>query len=448
MRASLLLLLLALATAASAQFTSGFETWTDTVPSDWMGSKTTLSADSVAQVSNNPHGGTYAVRLTNSVSGHKRFTTQSATVVDGTTYDVTYWVRGNGSVRTGLFDGRAAASGYASYTPYYVSTGNAWTQVTQQITAANDTTGAQFILSIQLTSGPEHLVIDDVNITGGIIVPPVDASIYEIQYTTDLNGVSPFNNQAVNTGGIVTGVDTVGSNSYFIQSGTGPWSGIYVFDNTSVVALGDSVTLTATVTEFNTTTELTNVSNLVVVGQYPQPAPQMLDATSAAAEQWEGVLTHIAELECMNLPDAGTFFEWTGTSWQGSLPVDDLMYLYAPTVGNFYNVTGVMHFANGARKIEPRGLSDFTAGTGLNDIAGSGVSVFPNPASAWLTVIAPDLSGRIEYTLSDVAGRTVRSALIANERCMIDVSGMPAGFYTLTLRNGSSVWSTRVSVQR
>ncbi|MBP6574998.1 MAG: T9SS type A sorting domain-containing protein, partial [Flavobacteriales bacterium] len=55
---------------------------------------------------------------------------------------------------------------------------------------------------------------------------------------------------------------------------------------------------------------------------------------------------------------------------------------------------------------------------------------------------------RVEYTLNDVAGRVVHSAVITNERSTIDVSAMPAGFYTLTLRNGSSVWSTRVLVQR
>lgn len=446
MKHTLLLAALATSLCANAQFTSGFENWPDTVPGDWMGSKTTLSADSVEQVSVNVHGGTYAVRLINGPSAHKRFTTQPVTVVDGTTYDVSFWVRGNGNIRVGLFDGRSSGSGYAAYNPYFTSTGNTWTQVTQQITCANDTTAAEFILSVQLTSGPEHLVIDDVNITTGIINPPVDASIYEIQYTTAVDGNSPLMNQVVNTGGIVTGVDTAGANSWFVQAGTGPWSGVYVFDNTSVVALGDSVTFTATVAEFNSTTELTNVTNLVVVGQYPEPAPQVLDPVAAADEQWEGVLCHINSLQCMNLPDIATFFEWTGTSWQGSMAVDDLMYLYAPTVGNYYDVTGVMHWANASRKIEPRQLSDITAGSGIAAAASFGVEVFPNPTADVLNILLPD--GDASYTMVDATGRTVLNGNLNNVRSAVDVAALAPGAYNLVLSTASAVGTVRVMVQR
>lgn len=449
MRASLLLLsLIALVGTASAQFTSSFENWTDTVPSDWMGSKTTLSADSVEKVSTNAHSGSFAVRLSNSPSGHKRFTTQSITVVDGTTYDVTYWVRGAGSVRSGLYDGRAASSGYSSYTAYYVSTGDTWTQVTQQVTAANDTTGAQFILSIQLTSGAEDLVIDDVNVSAGVIVPPVEASIYEIQYSTAPDAASPLANQSVITGGIVTGVDTIGANSYFIQNGTGPWTGVYVFDAASVVAIGDSVTLQATVQEYQGATELVNVTNLVVVGQYALPAPAALNPTTAADEQWEGVLVKILDVECLNLPDFANFNQWNAANWQGATIVDDLMYLYAPTVGTFYSVTGVMHWANSERKIEPRQLSDIELGVGIGEFAGSTVAVFPNPANTTVSVNIPGINGRTEYTLTDATGRIVGGNVLTAELSTIDVSTMASGIYALTLRNGASVWSTRLVVKR
>ena len=133
MRTALLSFILLVATAASAQFTSGFENWNDTVPADWMGTKTTINADSVTQVSTNVHGGTYAVRLQNSGTSHKRFTTQPTDVVDATIYTINFWVRGQGNIRTGLYDGRPTGSGYATYNAYYNSTGNTWTEVTQQI---------------------------------------------------------------------------------------------------------------------------------------------------------------------------------------------------------------------------------------------------------------------------------------------------------------------------
>ena len=401
MRKALLSLMLVAASAASAQvFTSGFENWPDTVPADWMGTKTTINADSVMQVTTNVHGGTYAVRLQNSGTSHKRFTTQPVAVTNGTIYTISFWVRGAGQVRTGLFDNRPTGSGYASYNAYYTSTGDTWTEVTQQITAANDYAAAEFIISVVGTSGPEYLVIDDLNVEGG--GAPVPASIYEIQYTTDVSGNSSFAGQIVTTGGIVTGVDTIGANSYFIQAGTGPWTGIYVFDANSVVNIGDSVTLQASVTEFNGLTELSGIANLVVVGQYPVPAAEALTPVAAADEQWEGVLVTLADIGCQAPLDGNN--QWTGVSnTQGSMIVDDLMYLYTPTVGDYYSVTGVMTWTFNERKIEPRFLADIAVGSGIGEATTATVGLYPNPATdpyQTLTTTINQLRDRV-YTQLD-----------------------------------------------
>lgn len=82
---------------ASAQvFQSGFEDWTGTVPDDWAGSRTNLASSGVSQVTDDVHGGTYAVRLENATSSHKRFTTQPVAVTSGQNYSVSFWVRGAG----------------------------------------------------------------------------------------------------------------------------------------------------------------------------------------------------------------------------------------------------------------------------------------------------------------------------------------------------------------
>lgn len=445
MRSTLLILAASVATIASAQFSSGFENWTDTVPSDWMGVKTTLSADSVFQVSTNPHGGIYAAQLKNTGSTHKRFTTQPVTVVDGTIYQISFWVRGTGEIRTGLFDGRPSGSGYSTYNAYVASTGNTWTQVTQSITCQNDTAGAEFILSVHNTVGPDHLIVDDVNITSG--GGPVVASVYEIQNTTDVNGNSPLNGQIVLTGGIVTGVDTIGQNSYFIQSGSGPWSGIYCFDPVNVVSIGDSVVLQATVSEFNSLTELTAVTSFTVAGQFATPAPQLLDTDGATQEQWEGVLAVIADATCTSLPDG--FGEWTINQTPGSLPVDDLMYLYIPTVGTNYDVTGVVHYANGAWKIEPRDENDVVVATGLNEagvLAAS--SLYPNPAAELVTIDLGATLGNVSYTITDLTGRAVLNGNLNNTRTRLQVDGLNSGLYTVTLRSLGSVKTMSLQVIR
>jgi len=446
MRTTVLLPFLALATLGQAQvFTSGFENWADTVPADWMGNKTTLHADSVEQVSTDTHGGSFAVRLKAPDAGHKRFTTQGVNVVNGTVYEISFWVRGTGEIRTGLYDGRADGSGYATYNSYFTSTGNTWSQVTQQITCTHDTTGAQFILSVHNSAGPEHLVVDDVNIAEGTVEPPVTASVYQIQYTTDQGGASQFDGAAVITGGIVTGVDTIGADSYFIQAGSGPWSAVYVYDQAHAVAIGDSVVLTATVDEFsNATTELVNVTEFTIVSSgNPLPAPQLLNTSSATEEQWEGVLATIADAECTSLPDQ--FGEWGITQPSGAYLVDDLMYIYAPEIAAHYDITGCVHYANGAWKIEPRFATDIVAATAIGEHVFNNTVIGPNPATDVLRVSTGLPTGtRVDYMFTDALGRTVRTGRITGA---INVADLTPGLYHLTLRTDTGAKSFAVVVR-
>lgn len=442
MRKVLLSFVLLAATAASAQFTSGFENWPDTVPSDWMGTKTTLNADSVIQVSTDVHGGTYAVRLQNSTTSHKRFTTQPVTVTTGTIYTISFWVRGQGNIRTGLFDNRPTGSGYATYNAYYNSTGNTWTEVTQQIAAAMDYNSAEFILSVQSTGGAEHLVVDDVNIVGG--GAPVDASIYGIQYTVDASGNSPLAGQIVNTGGIVTAVDTIGANSYFIQNGTGPWNGIYVNDATNTVQLGDSVIVTASVEESFTYTRLNVTSFTLVNSGNTVPAAEVLNPNQASEEQWEGMLVQVPDIGCSAAPDQ--FNEWFGVSTtQGQIKINDLCYVYVPTVGTYYTITGVMNYSFNERKLEPRFLADIAFGSGLAEANLAPLGLYPNPANDVIRMNLGNNGQRMEYTIVDATGRTVMSDVLTSNA--LNVGELVNGLYTLTIRSAEGVRQARVLVQ-
>ncbi|MBP7407843.1 MAG: carbohydrate binding domain-containing protein [Flavobacteriales bacterium] len=442
MRKVLLSFVLLAATAASAQFTSGFENWPDTVPSDWMGTKTTLNADSVIQVSTDVHGGTYAVRLQNSTTSHKRFTTQPVTVTTGTIYTISFWVRGQGNIRTGLFDNRPTGSGYATYNAYYNSTGNTWTEVTQQIAAAMDYNSAEFILSVQSTGGAEHLVVDDVNIVGG--GAPVDASIYGIQYTVDASGNSPLAGQIVNTGGIVTAVDTIGANSYFIQNGTGPWNGIYVNDATNAVQLGDSVIVTASVEESFTYTRLNVTSFTLVNSGNTVPAAEVLNPNQASEEQWEGMLVQVPDIGCSAAPDQ--FNEWFGVSTtQGQIKINDLCYVYVPTVGTYYTITGVMNYSFNERKLEPRFLADIAFGSGLAEANLAPLGLYPNPANDVIRMNLGNNGQRMEYTIVDATGRTVMSDVLTSNA--LNVGELVNGLYTLTIRSAEGVRQARVLVQ-
>lgn len=447
MRTALLLPFFALATLGQAQFTSDLESWNDTLPTDWFGVKTNISSDSVEKVTVNPHAGAFAVRLYNGVNTTKRFTTQPVSVDSAQAYDVSLWVRGQGEFRVALYDARTANSGYSPTGPYTTVSSDSWTEYTSTIVASRTGSAAEFIIYVRNTSAPERLVVDDVNITTGVIEPPVEASIYAIQYTTSPDGVSSFDGDAVITGGIVTGVDTIGADAYFIQAGSGPWSGIYVYDQSHTVAIGDSVQITAVVDEFSgATTELTNVSAFAVIGQYPLPTPQLLDTQGATEEQWEGVLAVIANAECTTLPDG--FGEWGITQPSGAYLVDDLMFAYTPIVGESYDITGCIHYANGAWKIEPRFAADIVAATSIDENSAFGNASFgPNPVSDVLRInTGLPIGTRTGFALTDALGRTVRTGAL-NGNGTLTVNDLTPGFYHLTLRATNGVKSFAVEVQ-
>ncbi|MEO8733418.1 MAG: carbohydrate binding domain-containing protein, partial [Flavobacteriales bacterium] len=352
MRTAVFLSTLVIAGMSSAQvFTNGFEDWTGTVPNGWEGSKTNLALSQVTQVTDNPHGGSYALRLVNQETSHKRFSTTDVTVISGTTYEVSYWARGTGEIRSGLFDGRPTNSGYSDYSDFAtISSSDVWVYVTQDVAAAYDTTGGEFILSMRNTTDPENLVIDDVNITA----VGAEVSIYDIQYTNDASGDSPYAGQTVNTGGIVTAIiPTVG---FFIQSGSGHWTGVYVSDADDAVAMGDSLTLTATVSENSSNTELSGVSGLIVVSSgNTMPAAADVLSGEVAHEQFESVLVRIVGTPCTEAPSGANLGKYKLDDGSGFAVIDKMIYITspAPSVGDVLTVTGVDYFASNEFDIEP-----------------------------------------------------------------------------------------------
>lgn len=447
-------LLVALGLSAQAQvvFQSGFETWTDNVPTDWNGARTNLPTTGMAQVSDNVHGGSFAVRLTNAATGHLRFSTQDVAVVAGQTYEVRFWARGNGEVRLGLYDGRPG-NGYSSYTNYAPVSGSTWIEVVLTVACTNDTTAGQFILSLRNTVDPEHLVVDDVTISTTAPEEPTAATIAAIQGTTTADGSSTFDGVLVQTSGIVTGVVTNTSgtiNSYFIQDGTGANSGIFVFGTPpTAVAMGDDVTLIGRVDEFNNLTEIVGVTSLTVNSSgNTLPAAENLSAATAATEPWEGVLVRVVDLRCNNLPDNTNNFQWLGSNWQGSILIDDLIYDTTPTVGNYYNVTGIVTYTFSEWKLEPRMASDLetSSSIGVDEVAGNNLRTYPNPATTTLFVDLSAMEGRSEVELVDATGRpalrTSSTALM-----QLDVNSLASGMYTLNVRNGGQLISRRVCVQ-
>ena len=123
------------------------------------------------------------------------------------------------------------------------------------------------------------------------------------------------------------------------------------------------------------------------------------------------------------------------------------MFVYAPTVGSFYSITGVMTWTFSERKIEPRILTDIEVGSGINETNATLFGVYPNPANDVVRLDLPNVNGqRVEYSIVDAAGRTVMNGTLTSN--VLTVDALANGTYTLTISSAAGVSQARVLVQR
>ncbi len=206
-----------------------------------------------------------------------------------------------------------------------------------------------------------------------------DATIYEIQYTTDPSGDSPYLGQLVRTDGIVTAFFYAGGDRLtFIQDGTGPWNGLALYDPNGFVNVGDDLEVIGVVSEDFGLTVIENAEIALLSEDNPLPAPEVLDSGAVSQEQWESVLVRV-ESATVTDDDLG-FGEWAVDDGSGDARVDDLgSYAYSPVNGDvIVYVQGPLFYSFGDFKIEPRDNDDIDAevcgnsSTPVYDIQGSG----------------------------------------------------------------------------
>ncbi|MDD4848301.1 MAG: PKD domain-containing protein [Bacteroidales bacterium] len=161
---------------------NSFEFWTNNLPNCWNGSKTSINVANIIQVSEGAHTGNYAVKLVNASSSHKRFSSQPTTLEAGNSYQISFWTRGTGDIRTALF-----TESYQPYNDYNTIASNDWTQYTQVVTADVTCSTAEFIFSVKATDSIMGLQIDDVEVV--VIVPSVIA-----EFEADMTEISEDGN--------------------------------------------------------------------------------------------------------------------------------------------------------------------------------------------------------------------------------------------------------------
>lgn len=208
----------------------------------------------------------------------------------------------------------------------------------------------------------------------------VPATIYEIQYTTvagDGTYPSLYNNQSVTTTGIVTAKGYSGDKFFISMPEGGAWKGVYVFDYSHPVNLGDEIEITGTVYEYYGFTEIKSVTGfrLISTGN-PIPVVEVPTATLAnrnSGEAYESVLVKVRNVTATSLPTP-TYNEWYVTDGSGPCQIDDTFFTNSvfpinPTIGmQFRTITGVMDYGHNEFGLNPRTSGDIVIDNGGNDI--------------------------------------------------------------------------------
>lgn len=423
---------------AQTAFESDMSNWTTGHPNGWS-STTPTNASNITEITTGVVYGTSSLQIEyTSTSSHQRYVTLPITVVDGEIYDIKVWARGDAELRTAFYNETAGT--YGAYTAYQTVTGGTLTQHDYTLTAAG-TTSVQLILSTRNTVAPDHLIIDSVAVVVSSVVA-TNESIYNIQYTSNQNGNSPLDGTIVNTGGIVTGTY---SDGYWIQDNEGAWNGIYVYDLANTPAIGDSVTLTATVQEFYDLTELKNVANFNIISSgNTLPNPTVVTVVEANDEMYEGVFIRVEGVICSddNAPNGN----WEISGDGDNILIGRLIYeVPTKTLNAGYNIQGIAHYPFSERQLLPRNANDVELISGAsieeNEIA---FDIYPNPANNNVNI---NTTVAANVDIISITGALVASQKVVSGNNTINIAALPAGVYFVKITSENKITTQKLVVQ-
>lgn len=207
---------------------------------------------------------------------------------------------------------------------------------------------------------------------GSEVIPPFPfegtiTPISEIQGGVDS---SPYEGQFVNTTGIVTGAF---ANSFYIQNGSEPWSGIYIYSGDALPQMGDSVIVVGEVSEFcwddgalcdgPGTTEIYQPDDIYIISNNnPIPDPILVNSGDALQEQYEGVLVKMNNVECIS--NANGYGVWNVNDGTGICGIHNTPdgYEHNEEIGEEYNITGIVTSTFNDWKVDLRIPSDVETG--------------------------------------------------------------------------------------
>ncbi|MGE3063175.1 MAG: FlgD immunoglobulin-like domain containing protein [bacterium] len=181
-------------------------------------------------------------------------------------------------------------------------------------------------------------------------------TIYDVQYTPYMSGISPYLDQTVTISGIVTRI--FGSYVY-MQDDTLPWHGILIYGPSTTCRVGDSITVTGTVDEYNGKTEITDVSSMTINSSDNIMPALKINTGMASQEMYEGLFLQFDNAVVSSILNDR---EWNIDDGTGPLVIYE-DNTYAVTVpfslgDTLMFIRGVMDEYSGKYELKPYGNSD------------------------------------------------------------------------------------------
>ncbi|MBT6174943.1 MAG: T9SS type A sorting domain-containing protein [Flavobacteriales bacterium] len=247
---------------------------------------------------------------------------------------------------------------------------------------------------------------------------------------------SPLIEQVVTVQGVITAANDY---SYFIQDGSGPWNGVYVYDNTNLPTVGDHVILQGEVVEYYDLTEISNITYFETVSSgndLPAAVELGTGFIGTSGEPYEGCRVKITNAACTNT-DLG-FGDAYFDDGSGDCMIDDMLYTPDPAwvLDEYYSVTGVLTYTYEEYKIEPSSAADVSIGMAVGSIEVSVFNVYPNPTVDALNF---RLNSNAKAYVYDSNGRLVFTQDIASGEVNLDVSGLRLGTYRIDCVSETSI---------
>jgi hypothetical protein len=278
--------------------------------------------------------------------------------------------------------------------------------------------------------------------------------IHDVQFSSapgpDGTWPSDLDGETVTLSGIVTATN-YNSGRFFVQDEAAAWSGVLVWDNSIQPDLGDELSITGVVFEYNGHTEIypVNTCELLDTGQ---PLPVPVDLTSErvdSEEEWEGVLARLQNVSVTQEQD--NYGQWEINDGTTPCEVDDVFFSLGdmgldPQVGNpFSTITGIVDFQYGNRAINPRTPADIIVYGGDSFLIASDTEVLlGEEATCWLD--CGDLSPAdevygysIQFQIPEdlvVLSDLITEGSLSNNH-FPQLTGSGGGLYELTLEAGS-----------